>query len=141
MGASSLDYTLVYVPRLVDLASLRTPSWLVVRPFPDRDVNPLAWLLDKRGGMVLDLRVPVGFLSKRRMASGIVDPTDPEQRRAILWILEQLIAMTPNHWVLYGYWTGIDEELRHIEDMGPVDDAVLDGSENDILNRFSQCRD
>lgn len=53
VGASSLDYTVVYIPKVIDLAALQTPHWLCAEPFPeDRDVNPRRWLLEERGGMV-----------------------------------------------------------------------------------------
>ncbi len=141
MGASSLDYTIVYVPRTVDITAVETPQWLCLQRFPDeRDVNPLAWLVKERNGVVLDLRVPVGFLSKRRTPSGVIDTRDPEQRHAALAVINDLMEATPNRWVLYAYWTGFDEELRRIEEVGQSEEEVLEAAESDVLYRFRSRR-
>lgn len=139
MGASSLDYTLVYIPSVVDPGALGPqPPYVSVRRFDaDRDVNPLAWFMAKRGGTLLELRVPPGHLSKRRTPNGVLDVADAEQRSAILHVLCAAVDLTLNRWTIYGYWSGFDAELRDIRECGPPEDSTLIATERDVLYKFS----
>lgn len=139
MGASSLDYTLVYIPAVGDPEALGPqPPYVEVRLFPsDRDVNPLAWFMTKRGGTLLELRVPLGHLSKRRTPSGVLDVSDAEQRSALLDVLRAAVDLTLNRWTIYGYWSGLDAELREIRECGPPEESTLVATETDVLYKFA----
>lgn len=86
MGVAS-DHTLLYVPRAVEHTALGTPPFLEVAPYPDWDLNPLEKRLAEKGGILFDLRVPRGYLSKRRRFTGVVNMEDPEQRQAVLDVI------------------------------------------------------
>ncbi len=138
MGASSLDYTLVYIPAAVDPESLGPqPPYVSVRPFGARDVNPPAWFMTERGGTLLELRVPRGHLSKRRTPTGVLDVADAEQRNALLHVLRAAVDLTLNRWTIYGYWSGFDAELREIRECGPPEESTLIATEIDVLYKFS----
>lgn len=138
MSAADLDYTLIYVPRAVDHTALGTPPFFDVHPFNDEwDVNPLAWLMNERGGTLLSVRVKPGYFGKRRIGNGIVSREDPEQRAALLGLIHRLIElMTPNRWVMFMAWFGSDAEVREIRRVGEPDDEKLAAAEDDVWYRF-----
>lgn len=138
MGASSLDFSMLFVPAEVEPETLGPqPPYLKVRHFGDSFGDPIAWMRTPRTGTLLDLRVRRGHLSKRRTPTGVLDLTDDEQRADLLTILRRAIDLTPNRWAIYGYWSGLDEEIRDARECGPPDEPTLLTAETDVLYKFS----
>ncbi len=139
MTGAMLDYTLLYVPRAVDVTALGTPPFFDVQAYRHPwEANPLAWLMRDKGGMLLFVTVRPGYFGKRRIGTGIVSIADPEQRAPLLDLIEQLIElMTPNRWVMFATWFGWGE-IREIRRVGEPTDELLATAEDDVWYRFER---